>query len=150
MGRNAFIIKRGIDRWYAFGFCNVSGCEKTYEWQKNYGDSLRSSGCFLYRNPVVLTGFWKPVVPVRCGDRKQSGIGICGCSYRGFFVSCKCQICESGVSGENQRYYVCGKHCSDAGTFVHHQWTGQFCDNSAVFYFCRCLCTAGVYLDFEE
>lgn len=67
-----------------------------------------------------------------------------------FFVSCKCQICESGVSGENQRYHVCGKHCSDAGTFVHHQWIGQFCDNSAVFYFCRCLCTAGVYLDFEE
>ncbi len=29
-----FIIKRGIDRWYAFRFCNVSGCEKTYEWQK--------------------------------------------------------------------------------------------------------------------
>ena len=87
---------------------------------------------------------------VRCGDCKQSGIRICGCSYRSFFVSCKCQICESGVSGENQRYHVCGKYCSDAGTFVHHQWIGQFCDNSAVFYFCRCLCTAGVYLDFEE
>lgn len=105
---------------------------------------------FLYRNPVVRTVFCKPVVPVRCGDRKQSGIGICGCSYRSFFVGCKCQICESGVSGENQRYHVCGKYCSDAGTFVHHQWTGQFCDNCAVFYFCRCLCTAGVYLDFEE
>ena len=81
---------------------------------------------------------------------RYGGIRICGCSYRSFFVSCKCQICESGVSGENQRYHVCGKHCSDAGTFVHHQWIGQFCDNSAVFYFCRCLCTAGVYLDFEE
>lgn len=91
-----------------------------------------------------------PVVPVRCGDRKQSGIRICGCSYRSFFVGCKCQICESGVSGENQWHHVCSKHCSNAGTFVHHQWTGQFCDNCAVFYFCRCLCTAGVYLDFEE
>lgn len=99
---------------------------------------------------MLLGSVTYPVVPVRCGDRKQSGIGICGCSYRSFFVGCKCQICESGVSGENQRYHVCGKHCSDAGTFVPHQWTGQLCDNSAVLYFCRCLCTAGVYLDFEE
>ena len=45
----------------------------------------------------MRTVFCKPVVPVRCGDRKQSGIGICGCSYRSF-------LSVASVKYVNQEY----------------------------------------------
>ena len=134
-----------------FGSVTYPVVKKTYERQKNYGDSLCSSGAFYIGIPLCEPFFCKSLVPVRCGDRKQSGIRICGCSYRSFLVSCKCQICESGVSGENQWHHVCSKHC-EAMPVLSFLISGlvSFVTTAQCFIFCRCLCTAGVYLDFEE
>ena len=83
----------------------------------------------------MRTVFCKPVVPVRCGDRKQSGIGICGCSYGSFLSVASVKYVNQEYLARTSGIMSAGKHCSDAGTFVHHQWIGQFCDNSAVFIF---------------
>ena len=53
-GAEMLSLLSGIDRWYAFGFCNVSDCEKKHM----SGKKIMVTACvvmrgFLYRNPIV-------------------------------------------------------------------------------------------------